>query len=172
MKPSIWNPNFHCCSSFQVTVFTALFNTSLPALNYDCIHSASSQTFLHSLHSYTTINSWNPSCNNLISFTDSKILLLPKRSFTIRGEADKLERASNKNVGAADMVESWNSRNLDVETLEQSERTVTVTNRVSERWQWRTERRSWFLSVNKSLFDSLRMFPRDLRRETMMRNWK
>ncbi|KAF3607646.1 hypothetical protein DY000_02049477 [Brassica cretica] len=27
-------------------------------------------------------------------------------SFTIRGEADKLERASNKNVGAADMVES------------------------------------------------------------------
>ena len=129
MKPSIWNPNFHCCSSFQVTVFTALFNTSLPALNYDCIHSASSQTFLHSLHSYTIINSWNPSCNNLISFTDSKILLLSKRSFTIRGEADKLERASNKNVGAADSVERWNSRNLDVETLEQSERTVTVTNR-------------------------------------------
>lgn len=45
------------------------------------------------------------------------------------GEAEKLEGASGKNEGAADMVESWNCRNSDVEVCKQSERTVKPMNR-------------------------------------------
>lgn len=45
------------------------------------------------------------------------------------GEAEKLDGASGKNEGAADMVDSWSSRNSDVEVCKQSERTVKAVNR-------------------------------------------